>query len=245
MRLGLLDALTSDGGGNSGPVVHLFEHPYVSQSTRAWDIAEGSTRLVAFLALQRAHLERRFIAGSLWPGVTEPRAAGNLRSALWRLNNLGFPLIRSAKSSLGLLDDVRVDAHLLGDWANRVIAGAHEPRDMAVMPWDLDRLDLLPGWYDDWVLVERERLRHRLLHALEAMSRALVAQARYSEAVEAAMAVVRAEPLRESGQRVLIEAHLAEGNWREAKVGLDAYRRLLGSELGVRPSPSLIRLLDR
>ncbi|MGW2995279.1 bifunctional ornithine acetyltransferase/N-acetylglutamate synthase, partial [Streptomyces sp. NPDC001193] len=31
-----------------------------------------------------------------------------------------------------------------------------------------DALDLLPGWYDDWVLLEQERVRQRLLHALEA-----------------------------------------------------------------------------
>jgi len=82
-------------------------------------------------------------------------------------------------------------------------------------PWDLDDLELLPGWYDDWVIVGRERLRQRLLHAVETLSRELVRGGRCAQAVEAALVVVNAEPFRESAHRVLIEAHLAEGNWVE------------------------------
>jgi hypothetical protein len=83
------------------------------------------------------------------------------------------------------------------------------------MPWDIDHFDVLPGWYDDWVLIERERLRQRVFHAMEQLSREMVRQGRFAEAVEAALVTVSAEPLRESGQRVLIEGHLAEGTgWR-------------------------------
>ena len=76
---------------------------------------------------------------------------------------------------------------------------------------------VLPGWYDDWVLIERERLRQRVCRALERLSGEMVRQARYAEAVEAALITVLADPLRESAQRVLIEASLAEGNWTEAR----------------------------
>jgi DNA-binding SARP family transcriptional activator len=113
------------------------------------------------------------------------------------------------------------------------------------MPWESDFIDLLPGWYDDWVLVERERVRQRLLHALEALSSQLARAGRCAEAVEAAMMAVTAEPLRESAQRVLIQAHLAEGNWVEGRRSFEAYRDVLDRELGVEPDPELAAMVRR
>jgi DNA-binding SARP family transcriptional activator len=105
-------------------------------------------------------------------------------------------------------------------------------------------LDLLPGWYDDWVLMERERLRQRILHALEELSRKLACAGRFPEAVEAAVLAIGAEPLRESAQRALIEAHVAEGNLSEARRILQEYRDLLRRELGVNPSYALQAVVD-
>ncbi|MET7809132.1 hypothetical protein [Micromonospora chersina] len=43
---------------------------------------------------------------------------------------------------------------------------------------------------------------------------------------------------------MLLEAHLAEGNWVEGRRGLDTYRRLLARELDMEPDPRLAELLD-
>jgi DNA-binding SARP family transcriptional activator len=109
----------------------------------------------------------------------------------------------------------------------------------------MDALDLLPGWYEDWALLERERVRQRLLHAMEAQSRQLAQAGRYGQAVEAAMQAVGADPLRESAQRALVEAHLAEGNWMEARRSLDLYAELLDRELGASPGAEITALLHR
>jgi DNA-binding SARP family transcriptional activator len=100
------------------------------------------------------------------------------------------------------------------------------------------------GWYDDWVLVERERLRQRMLHRLEELSRRLASAGRFADAVEAAIVAIGAEPLRESAQRVLIEAHVAEGNLSEARRIWREYRDLIHRELGVDPSGALLTVLD-
>ena len=113
------------------------------------------------------------------------------------------------------------------------------------MPWGIDALDLLPGWYDDWALVERERIRQRLLHALEALSRQLVRLRRCAEAVDVAMMAVSSDPLRESAQRALIEAHLAEGNLVEGRRSFEAYRELLARELGTEPGQELAAMVSR
>ena len=62
-------------------------------------------------------------------------------------------------------------------------------------------------------------------------------------AVEAAMAAVAAEPLRESAQRVLIAAHMAEGNTFEAVRQFDAFALLLDDALGIEPSEATRALL--
>src|SRR4051794_15378728 len=161
------------------------------------------------------------------PAPRDVRAAGNLRSALWRLKGAGIELLSADKHGLALRDDVAIDLHVVNAWAARLIAGSCTPDDLRIMPWGVDAIDLLPGWYEDWALTERERVRQRLLHALEALSRKLIDAYRCAEAVEVAMMAVGAEPLRESAQRTLIEAHLAEGNRVEARRSFDVYRDLL------------------
>jgi DNA-binding SARP family transcriptional activator len=139
--------------------------------------------------------------------------------------------------------DLRVDVEEVRSWAHRITTGAADSSDLDVHPQVVQALDLLPGWYDDWITLERERLRGTLLNAMDALTMLLVRADRCADAVEAALSAVSAEPLRESAQRVLIEAHLAEGNRCEAWRSFSSYRDLLVRELGVRPSPELRRLL--
>jgi DNA-binding SARP family transcriptional activator len=228
---------------NQAPILHLFGGPHVTLGRQRLEIPEGSKKLLVFVALHRRRVERRHAAGTLWPIGDDVRAAGNLRSALWRLRGAGIELLDVDKWSLALCNEVVVDVHVVSNWAARLIDGTASTEDHAVLPWWTDALDLLPGWYDDWALVERERMRQRVLHALEALSRALVCAGRCAEAVEAAVLAVGAEPLRESAQRTLIEAHFAEGNWVEGWRSFQAYRELVYRELGTEPSADLVALL--
>jgi DNA-binding SARP family transcriptional activator len=245
MFLDFVHTLIARDAEESPPVLHLFGGPFVTEGQRRLDIPEGSKRLLVFVALHRGRVERRYAAGNLWPIGSEVRAAGNLRSALWRLNGAGIPLLSADKRGLTMREDVLVDVHLVSSWAARLITDAASEDDLGVMPWGVDALDLLPGWYDDWALVERERVRQRLLHALEALSHQLALAGRCAESVEAAMVAVSAEPLRESAQRSLIEAHLAEGNWVEARRSFETYREMLCRELDAEPDPGLAELVRR
>jgi DNA-binding SARP family transcriptional activator len=224
-------------------VVHLFGGPDVSVDGERRAVPEGSKRLLALVALRKGRVDRRQAAGMLWPGGDDDRTAGNLRSALWRLRGAGIDVLSCDRWSLGLVDGVRVDTRELVGWADRVIAGRPRPEDLTRVHLDADALDLLPGWYDDWTILERERMRQRLLRALELLSGILSELDRHADAVESALAAVSAEPLRESAQRVLIEAYLAEGNWYEARRALATYRAVLAADLGVAPSRDLIALV--
>ena len=65
---------------------------------------------------------------------------------------------------------------LVCDWATRLMDGSATQADLCVANWRNDAMELLPGWYDDWVIFERERIRQQLLHALEILSRRLVSR---------------------------------------------------------------------
>jgi DNA-binding SARP family transcriptional activator len=104
--------------------------------------------------------------------------------------------------------------------------------------------DLLPDWYDDWVLVEAEDWRQLRLHALEALADHLPAAGRWGEATAAARAAVRGEPLRETSHVALIRVFLAEGNVSEAIREFTSYQVLLHNELGLEPTPRLCRLIQ-
>ena len=204
------------------------------------DLPHAVQRLVAHVCLS-GHPPRAALAGQLWPDASEGHAHGSLRSALWRLQKTVPGLVRATDDHLSLADGVRVDVHELGDWAERV-RDPHSPLEQ-VLPAPGLRGELLPGWYDDWVLLERERLRQVRLHALEQAAIRLVAAGRYGDALEAAYAAVRTEPLRESAHRTVVRVHLAEGNVGEALRTYEEFRALLSRELGVPPSSQMMRLV--
>jgi DNA-binding SARP family transcriptional activator len=226
-RVGLLDGFTLSLGGR-GPA-----------STP--DLPRAEQRLVAHLSLS-GRPARTAIAGQLWPDVPEARAHGSLRSVLWRLHKIAPGLITVTCGSLSLADDVRVDVRELTEWARRAM-DPRAPTD-GLMADGLLPGDLLPGWYDDWVLLERERLRQLRMHALEALAEKYAAAARYGDAVQAAYAAVRAEPLRESAHRTVVRVHLAEGNVAEAVRAYESFQAMLAHEIGAAPTPQMCRLID-
>jgi DNA-binding SARP family transcriptional activator len=200
-------------------------------------------RVLAFLALHDRWLPRPFVSGALWPDHTEGRAAGNLRSALWRLSATGHRLVETLTGQLLLSRVVRVDVREVSKIASMV---GTESRNHGLLT-SIQRAtivgELLPGWYEDWVLLERERFRQIRLHLLEALCEELIEAGRYAQAIEAGYAAVSGEPLRESAHRVLIRAHIAEGNTSEAIREYARFREVLRRELNLEPSPQMQQLV--
>jgi DNA-binding SARP family transcriptional activator len=217
--------------------------PIVIKNGRRLEIPEGSKRVLVFVTLNGGRVSRRHAAGTLWPHGGDDRAAGNLRSALWRLRGAGIDVLHADKWMLYLDPELSVDITQLSQWASKVIRGEADVSDLEKVELNPEALDLLPGWYDEWVLFERERVRQRLLHAMESLTRWLISRGLFADAVEVAVTAVGREPLRESGQRVLIEAHLAEGNFVEARRAYMAYAEILGAELGVTPGVELAEMV--
>jgi len=205
-------------------------------------LPESVQRLLALLALRDRPQHRVSVAGTLWMDTTDERAAANLRTALWRARRVEPDLVISNGAYLEIGPTVQIDLRDVVDGARRLLAdhdGVSDPETSA----DIFAGDLLPDWYDDWVLLERERLRQIRLHGLEALCDRLAAVGRYSLALEAGLLAASVEPLRESAHRAVMRAHLAEGNVAEAVRQYDVFADALRENLGIQPTEALRALV--
>lgn len=215
-------------------------------------IAPAGQRLMSLLVLSRRTVTREYVAEKLWPDSSGAQGARCLRSALWRLPKLSRPLVVATVGTLQVSGDLRTDLAVTEEVLRRAIRSAEpsarERPDEIPAP-DLDpadqalRCDLLPEAWDEWVVIERERLHQMRLHALESLARVHRSEGRFGQALDAALRAVAGEPLRESAHRQVIETYVAEGNLSEAIRHFKELRDLLRVELGVEPSPSLRRIM--
>jgi DNA-binding SARP family transcriptional activator len=197
-------------------------------------------RLVALLALQGSR-PRTHVAGTLWPDTTDDRALASLRAAVLHIRRTVGELLDTSRTTIGLRPDVHVDVadlhQCVDDIAHSV--DVDPTRAMTI----IEHADLLPGWYEDWVLFERERLEHVRLRALEDLAVNELARGEPVLAVEAAEGAIGIEPLRETAHALVIQAHIAAGNRSAAIRAYQLYRLRLMRELGIEPSPDVFALI--
>lgn len=200
-------------------------------------------RLVAFVAL-RGRSRRCQVAGTLWPDVAESQALASLRTSVWRVKRTVPGMIRSDAVVISLDPDVVVDSREQESFAMSLLNGrGDDPQWVRSGLSALERVELLPGWYDDWVIFERERMSQLRLHALERAARIFTRDRELDTALELALEAVRAEPLRESAHAVLMAVYIEEGNVWDAVHQYDVFSELLWRELGLVPSKELARML--
>jgi DNA-binding SARP family transcriptional activator len=205
----------------------------------------GAQRLLAYLAVHRTSLLRAHVSEALWPEVDRRRASANLRSAIWRIRQAGHNVLDATGNRLGLTPDVVVDFQEETALARRILDRSDPWPDRTVGQEAVTKLstDLLQDWYDDWLLLERDRWNQLRLHALEALAERLLARGELSQAIDAALAAVWIEPLRESAQRILVRVHAAEGNLCEAVAQYRRYQQLLRHELSTSPTAQMEQLI--
>ncbi|WP_131684537.1 BTAD domain-containing putative transcriptional regulator [Pseudarthrobacter sp. YALA5] len=217
----------------------------------AWRLRRGSNtvtvasreqRLIACVGLLGCR-HRSFLAGLLWPKSSETQAAGNLRTTVWCISHTFPHLIRTGADTLELHESVRVDVTALQRHVATLLSQPEARMPDSYLE-DLSRADLLPGWYDDWVIFEQERLRQLRLTALEHLARQHLNAGEPGRAVIAALSAASIEPLRESTHLLLVQAHLAAGNRAAAVRAYTMFAGRLEDELGVQPSNQLTDLVS-
>ena len=200
----------------------------LSVGGRPVTLAPSAERLLAYLALEQRWIARPAMAAALWPDTSERRAAGNLRSTLWRITRVAGQAVVVRRTH-----DLHLDRQIPVDF---VRAGRQAADVGSLTTAEALVADVLPGWPEDWVAVHRECFRQLRLSALESLCAHRRDHGRLREALSAGLTAVAADPLRESAYRELVSVHLADGNVAEALRQYHFYRQLLGSQLGLAPS---------
>jgi len=201
--------------------------------------------LLAYLVLRRDRPQpRQQIAFLLWPESQESQARTNLRTLLHRLRQ-ALPHADELLQVEALVVQWRPTARWTLDVADfehdlerAAASGDDRPALRAALAAAVDRYrdDLLPGWYDDWVLAERERLRERFLSTLEQLIVLLEADREYVPAITYAQRLLRHDPLHELTYQRLMRLHALSGDRASALRTFQTCVAVLERELDVEPS---------
>ena len=206
--------------------------------------------LLAYLLLNPGIGHRREqLAGILAPDSAEENARGVLRHALWRL-----------RKTLGADPLTGRDYLLVDELSIAFDASAHYWLDAAVVSAPLTAApstahlaasvaaytgDLLPGFYDDWVMLARVRLEAVFANKMRLLLEQQLAAGCWSDVLEAAERWIALGHSPEAAYYALMVAHAALGD--RSRVA-SAYRRCvedLRGGLGVAPSDATRQLHER
>jgi DNA-binding SARP family transcriptional activator len=218
--------------------IHLMGGFHLTRGDRAVSLPLNLQRVVAFTALNEPSLPRSRVIAALWPEAEDGQGASNLRTSLWRLARAA-PVLVAERSALAVAPGVEVDVRRLATLAERAFDGD----ETSLVETCRYHAELLPGWHDDWLLIERERLRQLVVHLLDSAADACIEHDQCGRAVDLAHRAIQLEPLRESSHRTLIRGYLASGD-RIAAVA--HFRRLAGMlerELGLPPDDTTTTLV--
>jgi DNA-binding SARP family transcriptional activator/tetratricopeptide (TPR) repeat protein len=211
--------------------------------------------LLAYLLLNRErHVGREELIGAVWPGQAPVSQDAALRTLLSRLRSaLGASAVAGrGELVLTLPEPVWVDLEAATAELQHAIQSLEQgdPRGawaLAQIPLNIASRGLLPGIEAAWVEPARRELEEVRLRALEVVGEAglKMGGAQLTSVERAARALIEAEPYRESGYVLLIEALTAHGNVAEAMRVFERLRGLLRDELGTPPSPAAIAVYER
>jgi DNA-binding SARP family transcriptional activator/tetratricopeptide (TPR) repeat protein len=236
--------------------VSLLGEQYVEGST-ATNLARSS-RSIALLGFLAVHAEapqpRQRLAAIFWPDSTEQQARTNLRRELHYLRVLlgEDPSLVVEPTTLMWREwpSCRVDVCVFRrerQLALQALAAGdqHAMLEHGAAAVEEYRGDLLPGMYDDWVLVERDELRGQCVELCDQLVAGWRDLGDLKKAVEYGRIRVRLEPLEELGYRTLMELQAAAGDRAGAISTYHKCAEILERELQVKPSPATETVAER
>jgi DNA-binding SARP family transcriptional activator len=202
---------------------------------------------LAYLAATRGQFHSRdHLIECFWPDAGGPRGRANLSSAMWRLRRTLEPEAILLVHPLG---DIGIDraapVHLDSELFEKNLAPAFATKEGALsaaalrtllQALELYRGEYMPGWYDEWVLAERERLHALHVRAQMRLLEHYSAAADIEAALCCAYELLKMDPLRESVHRRLMRLYAQSGEPAKIVAQYQSLIRTLKAELGVRPS---------
>ena len=240
--------------------IYLFGKFCVRRNEQVLDgfDARKVQELFCYLLLHRDHsLPRETLASLLWPDTTTIQSKKNLRQTLWQL-----------QSALGSQNERFKDRILFvePDWV-QLNSGADIWLDVAVFEQAYNLVQKTPGqdlngsqaqllqdivqlyqgpllecWYQDWCLLERERLQSIYLTILDKLMSYCESHRDYETSLLYGMRIMCYDRARERTHRRMMRLYYFLGDRAEALRQYGRCAAALEEELGVQPSKSTVAL---
>ena len=193
--------------------------------------------LFAYLILHAGTAHRREkLAGLLWPDSLEETARDNLRHALWRVRKV---LPSNSTMEYLLADDVSIAFNASADYwldatqLEKLSESASADELMAVL--SEYQGELLPGFYEEWVVLEREHSASIFEHHMARLMSLLQEEKRWLNVLDWGERWIKLGQKPEPAYRALMSAHAAKGDMSKVAA---TYERCVKSlrEFGIEPS---------
>jgi DNA-binding SARP family transcriptional activator len=205
--------------------------------------------LLAYLLLNRKKTHPRLVVANLLsPEASEANARHLLNQTLWHIRKSlpGLLICDPNEITISPTYPLVVDVSEFEGRIHTYLTGKRRSQDVLR---ELDHAielyqgDLLDEFFDDWVLLERERVRELYFQALEYLIQAHKAAREYQQALNVALRLLQSDPLRESNQREVMRLHHLLGHGGAALKHYQEFQRLLLDELGMEPEPETVELM--
>ena len=207
--------------------------------------------LLAYLTLFRHRIHaREVLAGLFWGDHSDDRARSCLSTALWRLRKVlepgdvprGTYLLTTAAGDIGFNRESEhwLDIDVFEQHGRRILARPYQSlTHMEVRQLEnalkLYRGELLEGFYEEWALRERERLRSVYLHSLAHLLQYYRHKKVYKKGLACGHKILDLDPLREEIHREMMRLYYRNGQRALALRQFDNCSSILEKELGVPP----------
>ena len=214
-------------------------------------ISRTVKELLAYLTLfrQRIHA-REVLAGLFWGDHSDEKARSCLSTALWRLRKVlepgsvgrGTYLLTTPTGDIGFNGESEhwLDIEVFEHHGRKLLAKPYQ----SLQPGEVNQLEnalglyrgeLLEGFYDEWALRERERLRSLYLHSLAHLLQYYRYCTSYNKGLACGHKILDLDPLREEIHREMMRLYYRNGQRALALRQYDNCREILEKELGVPP----------
>ncbi len=198
--------------------------------------------LFAYLVLTAGTSHRREkLAGLFWPDTSDENARRYLRQELWRIRKAVAGQASSEVEYL-LSEELAITFNPQADYWLDVAqlerrGGGDESTAELVSRLELYRGELLPGFYDDWVILERERLQGLFDAKMQQLIKLLLREQRWTTVLEWGERWIAAGQTPEPAYRALMVGYAALGDRAKVTATFERCVAALEKELGVEASP--------
>ncbi|MFL7892821.1 MAG: AAA family ATPase [Anaerolineales bacterium] len=206
--------------------------------------ARKAQTLLAYLLMNSAdQFRREQLAGMLWPDYDESSARSKLRYSLWQLRSaLGEDFFIANKVTLAFNFESSC-------WVDSIELEEDTSDQLAIDQLEqlvgLYQGEFLPGFYEDWILLERDQLRAVFDNKISLLLQQLSNQGRWREVLEWAEKWISFGQLPEPAFQALMIAHSRLGDKASAAKAYLRIEQSLKEELEVEPADKTKVLYER